>query len=1043
MSIPGAPITTIQDILSQFRDASLNERDKGDRFEALMATYLQLDPLYLERFSRVWRWIDWPGRDGKVDTGIDLVAEERSGGLCAIQCKFYDSTHWLQKSDLDSFFTASGKSGFTSRMVVSTTDHWTKHAEDALENQQIPVTRLRVQDLDQSPIDWSKFSINKPSKLNCRKQKELLDHQVKALNDVTSGFEMGDRGKLIMACGTGKTFTSLKIAEKIVPVGGSVLFLVPSISLLSQSLREWSAESSLPLQLFAVCSDTKVGRRTENEDIGPYDLAFPPTTSAEKLAMQFKEAKEYGLEGSIKVVFSTYQSLAAIAGAQDLGVSPFDLIICDEAHRTTGVTLADMDESSFVRVHDNDYIKGKKRLYMTATPRIYDDSSKSKAAQNDMVLCSMDDEKIYGPEFHNLTFGTAVGKGLLSDYKVLILTVDEGTISRAFQSQLANPDNELNLDDVARIIGCWNGLSKRGISPDTFKRDPGKMSRAVAFSRSIKDSKRFTALFSEIINNESVLTRSEEGEIPLNCEVDHVDGTFNALLRNEKLDWLKETTGDPNICRILSNARCLSEGVDVPALDAVLFLNPRKSVVDVVQSVGRVMRKAEGKEYGYVILPIGIPLDKSPEEVLSDNQRYNVVWQVLQALRAHDERFDAMINKLDLNRSKNDQIQVIGVTDHSDTFNDAMPGEIQGRLTLANLDEWYNAIYAKIVQKVGSRPYWKDWAQDVAVIADRHVTRIAALLEDPNTKPAKQFAKFLQGLKANLNESVTKADAIDMLAQHLITKPVFDALFDDYEFIKHNPVSKVMQAMAEALEGEQLQKEAESLEGFYESVRLRASGIDNAAGKQRVITELYENFFKTAFPKMSQSLGIVYTPIEIVDFIINSVEEVLKTEFNSSMSEEGVHILDPFTGTGTFIVRLLQSGVISKDALLHKYVNELHANEIILLAYYLAAINIEATFHEMAGGKYRPFEGIVLADTFQLGEEKAADDIYFPDNNARLKAQRSSDITVILSNPPYSVGQGSENDNNKNLSYPQLDKIIGSTYAAKSRAGTKRNLYDS
>ncbi|MGH8995136.1 MAG: type ISP restriction/modification enzyme, partial [Acidimicrobiales bacterium] len=297
--------------------------------------------------------------------------------------------------------------------------------------------------------------------------------------------------------------------------------------------------------------------------------------------------------------------------------------------------------------------------------------------------------------------------------------------------------------------------------------------------------------------------------------------------------------------------------------------------------------------------------------------------------------------------------------------------------------------------------------------------------------------------RQNLNDAITPAQAIDMLAQHLVTKPVFDALFEDYAFAEHNPVSRVMQTMVDALSGEQLAREAESLESFYESVRLRAEGIDNAAGKQRVITELYERFFKTAFPKMADSLGVVYTPIEIVDFIVRSVEAVLKSEFGASLSDQGVHVLDPFTGTGTFVVRLIQSGVIDHDSLARKYASELHANEVVLLAYYLAAVNIEAAFHGEAGGSYLPFEGIVLTDTFQQGESDPADDVYFPDNNARLRRQREADITVILGNPPYSVGQGSENDNNKNLAYPKLDERIRTTYAARSSAGLKRNLYDS
>jgi predicted helicase len=482
----------------------------------------------------------------------------------------------------------------------------------------------------------------------------------------------------------------------------------------------------------------------------------------------------------------------------------------------------------------------------------------------------------------------------------------------------------------------------------------------------------------------------------------------------------------------------------------VLFLNPRSSVVDVVQSVGRVMRKAEGKDYGYIILPVGIPSDMPPEQALADNRRYKVVWQVLQALRAHDDRFNATVNKIDLNKNKPKQIMVGTVGFDQGNEGTPQPAAQQNAASAAQLaldfhvDEWRDAIYAKIVSKVGERTYWENWAKDVASIADRHVARIKALLTSPDSDIEQRFAEFLGGLRANLNDSISRDDAIDMLAQHLITRPVFDALFEDYSFAEHNPVSQVMQVMLTALDENQITRESETLDKFYASVRMRASGIDNAAGRQRIITELYEKFFKIAFPRVAESLGIVYTPVEIVDFINNSIEHVLREQFGASVSDPGVHILDPFTGTGTFIVRLLQSGLISTENLARKYASELHANEILLLAYYIAAINIEATYHGLTGGEYQPFGGIVLTDTFQMTEASdSMDEIIFPENNERVAHQKTLDIRVIIGNPPYSIGRESANDSNMNLRYPTLDSSIRDTYAAASAAGLKRNLYDS
>ncbi|MFC2050434.1 DEAD/DEAH box helicase family protein [Chloroflexota bacterium] len=656
--------TTIHTILEEFRQAATSKRDLGDRFERLIANYLVTDPLYKEKYSDVWLWMEWPGRGKQQDTGIDLVAQERyTGEYCAVQCKFFDPSYTLQKGDIDSFFTASGKAPFASRIIVSTTDKWGIHAEDALRNQRIPVTRLRVQDLEDSPVDWSQFSLTRPQDIKLKAKKKLLPHQTIALAKVFDGFKAADRGKLIMACGTGKTFVSLKIAEQLTSANSQntyILFLVPSISLISQALREWTAEAEISFRNFVVCSDIKVGKKSETEDISIHELAYPATTNARDLALQIKIL---GGQRKMTVIFSTYQSIKVVSDAQTLGLPEFDLIICDEAHRTTGVTLAGEDESHFVRVHDKDFIKAKKRLYMTATPRIYSDSTKIQAKEHDAILCSMDDEGLYGQEFHRLGFSEAVGNNLLSDYKVMVLAVDEKYVSKAFQRQIADENSEINLEDAVKITGCWNGLSKR-MAKDTeghdFEADTTPMHRAVAFSHSIKDSKRFTELFSKIVDEYTQTHRDDEDLLV--CEAEHVDGTFNALRRNEKLDWLKaDITAQGNICRILSNARCLAEGVDVPALDAVMFLNPRNSVVDVVQSVGRVMRKVEGKKYGYIILPIGIPADIPPEEALKDNQKYKVVWQVLQALRAHDDRFNATINQIELNKNRPEQIQVIGV----------------------------------------------------------------------------------------------------------------------------------------------------------------------------------------------------------------------------------------------------------------------------------------------------------------------------------------------------------------------------------------------
>jgi predicted helicase len=1060
---------SINDVMEAFRRAPTNY-DRGALFERLMLRYFQLDPALSQQYEQVWLWSDWPDRKGKPDTGIDLVARERdTGDYTAIQCKFYEPTHTLAKGDIDSFFTASGKKPFTNRVIISTTDKWGKNAEDALGDQHIPVQRIGMADIAESPIDWDiawpqgELSVE----LSPAEKNQPRPHQVEAIQAVLNGYAVGnDRGKLIMACGTGKTFTALKIAEAVAAEeGGSarILFLVPSISLLSQSLREWTAQSELDMRAFGVCSDTKVGKlRSSVEDFNVHDVPVPVTTDPVKLRDEMEHRKR---AKGLTVVFSTYQSLPAVAEAQKLGVDDFDLVICDEAHRTTGVTLVGDDESNFVRIHDPDYVHSTRRLYMTATPRIYSDTVKDKAEQYSAELVSMDDEYRYGPEFHHLSFGDAVERGLLSDYKVLVLTVDESLMAASLQQQHAI-FGELQLDDASKIIGCWNGLAKRaGANPDgTPNFAPGEppMQRAVAFAKDIAASKRLAEVFPKVVSTyrKSLDAQEDEGHPvsdtnrDLLCDVHHVDGTYNALRRNAELAWLKAPVAEGE-CRILTNARCLSEGVDVPALDAVLFLQPRNSIVDVVQSVGRVMRLSPKKEYGYVILPVAVPAGVDPAAALADNVRFKVVWQVLNALRSHDERFDAMINSLKLNAGGKETGQGssllgahIGKTADEDSETvDTKPSQ----MALFSVGQWQEAIYTRIVDKVGTRVYWDQWAADVADIATAQITRINAILDSPDTskKVLKQFERFQKGLRDNLNDSISRDDAISMLSQHLITKPIFDALFVGHDFAAHNPVSKVMQAMADTLDGSGLEAETKRLDKFYDSVRLRAQQVVDAQGKQHLIADLYQKFFQTAFKKQSEALGIVYTPVEVVDFILRAADHAAREHLGRGLTDEGVHILDGFTGTGTFITRLLESDLITPKDLARKYNAELHANEIMLLAYYIAAVNIETTYHALAGknadtDSYEPFPGIVLADTFQISEQDDTLDLeIFAANNDRIQAQLDTDISVIIGNPPYSVGQASANDLNANTKYPTLDGRIEATYAVRSTAQLKNSLYDS
>ena len=1085
-------MSKFSEVLDQLRENQPKAK-YGIAFEKLMVNYFKTDPTLKAQFDEVCRWTDWRYNGGTADTGIDLVAHRvDDDSWTAIQCKFYASNARIQKSHLDSFFEASGHSFetengseyFGSRMIISTTDHWSSHAEAALANQMIPTSRIGISTIAESPINWDvafpgsevrdkNIQIN----LSQRETFEPRPHQQTAIDKAIEGFKTHDRGKLIMACGTGKTFTALRLAERVAEENGGkarILFLVPSISLLSQTLKEWTAQGRLDMRAFAVCSDSKVSKKAE--DIAVYDLEVPVSTDGEEITQRFASGKR---AKGLNIVFSTYQSLPAVHEAQQQGLDDFDLVICDEAHRTTGITLAGEDASNFVRIHDADYIRASKRLYMTATPRLYDDAVKGKAAEHSAELTSMDDEGIYGPEFYRLGFGEAVDKGLLTDYKVLVMTVDE---SVAAEAMAHSDDNQINLTTASAMIGAWNGLAKRSGElqgkKGGFEENAQPMQRTVAFAKDIKSSQLIADSYSSLIATHQELLKDKAAlndvsltNVDLRVAAQHVDGGMNAMERGTKLSWI-ESPADENESRMLTNARCLSEGVDVPALDAVVFFNPRNSMVDVVQSVGRVMRKSAGKDYGYIILPVAVPPNVSPSEALNDNQRFKVVWQILNALRAHDDRFNAKVNSIALNGSnaqdelpidvnhvsgdkeKSDKEKLDGAdnTKSPEAFDDATA--MTQQIALFSLEQWQEAIYTKLVDKVGTRTYWEDWADDVATIAENQITRIKSLLEGADGTLRQEFDDFVEGLRNNLNDGITDDDAISMLSQHLITAPVFNALFENHDFITHNPVAQVMEKMVKALSKANLDTETESLEKFYESVRVRASEVTSASGKQQVIKELYERFFRKAFKKQAEALGIVYTPVEIVDFILRAADEVSQKHFGRGLSDEGVSILDPFAGTSTFMVRLLQSGLIKPEDLARKYANELFATEIMLLAYYVSAVNIETTYNALReeaaqrNGEpipdYVPFTNIALADTFQIHEDGDIPDLnVFRENNETIERQKNAPINVVIGNPPYSAGQKSANDLNANQKYPSLDARISETYAARSTATNKNSLYDS
>lgn len=930
-------------LLAEIEAATLTKRDKGTRFETLIKDWLTKDPTYSDLFTKVQTFKEWAREHSDLvpnarDIGVDLVGTNADDGMfSAIQCKFYSRDAKVAKSEVDSFVAASGTNFFTKRFLVATNESWSSNVETQLNQLAVPVTLIPRQLLAASRIDWNAY--RSFGKVVMQAKREPRPYQKEAIKAVEAGFKKNNRGKLIMACGTGKTFTSMKISESLVGEGGFMMFLVPSLALLSQTLTDWKQQCAFPIHAFAVCSDASTGKM-DNEDVSSLtarsELAYPATTDAKSLAEKVKEALQ---RPGMTVIFSTYQSIGVVSEAQkSYGLPELKLIICDEAHRTAGGHHIDDPDAPFQRIHDDGFIKGEKRLYMTATPKIYGGKAKEQQVDGEAVLYSMDDESIFGPTFYTISFSQAVLNKCLVDYKVIVLTVEETVLQEhdKLDEYEAMAQGGLSVKNAAKVIGCWRALSKLDLQKDSsIADDLHMMKRAVGFAQVIDpdmeipdktSSKAFTNAFQQTVeefrdknfrdlhDKDPSYTREEyDKAYPLSCECRHIDGTMNATEKGELLSWLREEPAE-NVCKILFNVRCLSEGVDVPSLDAVVFLSPRKSQVDVVQTVGRVMRTAPGKQRGYVILPIVTPAGFEPASTINNCDDFETVWQVLNALKSINSDFGALV---DGQRKiiDNDKIEVVCLTTNQINRKPKQAGgqgggrqsgggksgrrrkkltpqeEAQKREMEASLfqhDEILEEeIRSKIVKRVGNRREWGDWAESVGEICRAQIEQIRKTLDDPkNTASIAAFKEFRKEIQATLNGDMTDDEIIEMLGQHVVTKPILDALFtvtDEqgnviYSFTERNPIAKAMTQMVDALDKDCMRVALRALDDFYKSVKLRTRLFKTAEDRQVLIKELFEKFFKVAFPKQQEKLGIVYTPIEIVDFINKSVTDILKKD---------------------------------------------------------------------------------------------------------------------------------------------------------------------
>ncbi len=687
-------VSTIGEALDRIRRESRDESEKGRWFENLVSQVLLANPEY--EIEKVHRWADWPereeltGHDGR-DWGVDLVARHRSDGWIAIQCKCYSEKARVSKPAIDSFLGFTQQSVYSMRWIIATSD-WTKAAEAAVEGAEPPVRRIDFLRHENDPLTVP--GDGRPVRRPWPRQQEAIDKVVK-------GLQYHHRGRLTMACGTGKTFTALRIAEQVVPDGGRILFLAPSIALVSQARREWLRHTLRPLDCRVVCSDRSAGGRGEGNEIKLSELECAVTSDPKKLADLMAPKPE---TSNTRVVFSTYQSLRRLTEAQQKHETPsFDLVLCDEAHRTTGVDRAGSqikDFNGFQAVHHDDLLSASKRLYMTATPRIYTARSRGSLKARGIETVDMSDLEVYGPELDLLSFKDAVNHEMLSDYRVIVLGVRDRDVPEGMWRRLVSLGEQLSTGrgkpltvtstEATRLLGT--ALAINGVAEGASLERPGRLHRTIAFANSIKRSKFFAEALAHPELRSLITRRVRRGrrdaESSLKIDAKHLDGANSAFQRNQALRKLRRA-GDGDTARVLCNVKLFSEGVDVPSLNAIVFMEPRDSQVDIVQAVGRVMRRSEGKRLGYVIVPIPISPGEDLTTALSEgSQGYKAVGQVLRALQSHDGRL------------AEDPLRFVSVQEPTGDDPSSEEDYIPDQLTL-DLKEVGRGIFAHVVASSG------------------------------------------------------------------------------------------------------------------------------------------------------------------------------------------------------------------------------------------------------------------------------------------------------------------------------------------------------
>jgi predicted helicase len=981
--------------------------EKGKLLEYAVKLYLK------DEGFDAYSWQEWASQKGfeVKDTGVDLVAE-KDGQFYAVQCKNWDrKVSW---NDLGPFTGSFLLKDFEFKGGFLVAPSITNEVEKKIQEIKKPIVIIPAEEVNEYLEKAQAFLEGKPI---IKEKKELRPYQELAVKSVLEGFQSNDKGKLIMPPGTGKTLVALRIAEAL-GAGKFILFICPSIALLDQTIKVWFRDSEIPIHAYAVVSDRGVGRTDELNKISL--LTFPATTSSEELLKHFNLNEE-----KLNVIFSTYQSLDVIKEAQQQGLPEFDLIICDEAHRTAGVSQR--EDSAFKIVHSNDHIKGKKRLYMTATPKVFDveDEEKLKLEEEFLVkIYDMSDEEIFGPTLFEYSFRKAIEEGYLSPYRVVVLMVDKKDIQEKLFEYLL--DNEkLSVDDTTKIVGLGRLIRGEIYNEDGTLLDLS-VKRGIVFVNRVSKSKKIAEDFSFVYEKYF-------GEIP-QAEIQHIDGNMPVFEKRAKINWLRE--GGTNT-HILTNAKVLTEGIDVPALDFVAFFDPKESVVEIIQALGRVVRKAEGKEFGLIFVPLVVATDMQDIDEKIEKSSYRTLWQVINAVSSLDNAFPA-------------QIRVLLIDDKEGKVEEDAKGKKEKVITITqqpNQLEIFEPIRKYLTTKIVrsfrlGNIFLKDWAQETAKVAKdlREQVEIALKIDQAFKQ---EFDELKSTLIKLLNESISDQDAINLIVQYILTKPIFDAVFEH-----KSQVDVVLDSFFEYFKNF-LQNNVKGLNKFYEEVRAKAGGLRNEEERQEFLRHLYTKFFSVAFKETTDELGIAYTPTPLVSFIVKFVNHLTQKHFGKTLDGGGVVLLEPFAGMGTFISLAVENMDTQKleEKLQRK---EIWANEILLLPYMAMVKNIESTIAKKTG-KYIPFETALWTDSFALMEklyEQKTPNLpnLIPEKFKELiEAQLKAKVNVIISNPPWRAGRENENVGRRNVEYRNLRMRVDQTYAkyAKQLGTTNVNsLYD-